>query len=163
MPFFLCAAFAALLLDQGSKMLVRARLPVGARLEVLPGWMHFEHVQNQGAAWGVLSGQKWLLVVFTLAVIAVIGASAREVAARGKLAAFAFGLILGGALGNLLDRIAFSHVTDFFDLDTPWRALQTFPVFNVADSALTVGVLLMLLSLALARPQTRRALHTSHS
>jgi signal peptidase II len=79
-------------------------------------------------------------------VVGLIVSSAREVASRSRVAALGFGLILGGALGNLIDRILFSHVTDFFDFDTPIRAVQTFPVFNVADCALTVGVVLMLLS-----------------
>ena len=153
MTLFLLAALSSLAADQLSKIWIRAQLPEGARLEMVPNWIHLEHVSNFGAAWGVLSGRKWLLVAFTALVIAVIGASAREVASRGKLAATGFGMILGGALGNLVDRIVLGHVTDFFDLDTPFRALQTFPVFNVADSALTVGVVLMLLSFVLTRPR----------
>ena len=144
--FALTAAFA-LFVDQLSKIWIRGALPNGARLPLLPGWIHLEHVQNHGAAWGVLSGRKWLLIAFTVAVTLMVLGSAREVASRGKVASLGFGLILGGALGNLIDRAAFGYVTDFFDLDTPVRWLQTFPVFNVADSALTCGVILMLLSL----------------
>ena len=151
MPLFFLAAAIALLLDQLSKILVRARLPEGASSDFIPGWIHFEHVHNHGAAWGVLSGQKWLLIGFTLAVMVLVALSAREVVARGKVAATGFGLILGGALGNLVDRVAFGYVTDFLDLDTPVAYLQTFPVFNIADSALTVGVVLMLLSLVFAK------------
>ena len=159
MPLFFFAAVLSLVADQLSKIWIRARLPQGDTLDFWPGVMHLEHVQNRGAAWGVLSGQKWLLILFTLLVIGVIMRSAREVAARGALAALGFGLILGGAVGNLFDRIVFGHVTDFFDLDTPIRALQTFPVFNVADSALSVGVVLMLLSLFGSRPQSQTANH----
>lgn len=151
MPLFLLAAFVALLLDQLSKIYVRARFPEGASADLVPGWIHLEHVHNHGAAWGVLSGQKWLLIAFTLVVMTLVGMSAREVVARGRVAAVGFGLILGGALGNLVDRVALGYVTDFFDLDTPVEWLRTFPVFNVADSALTVGVILMLLSLARSR------------
>jgi signal peptidase II len=147
MPLFFLAAVIALLLDQGSKIYIRSRLSEGASSDLIPGWIHLEHVHNYGAAWGVLSGQKWLLIGFTLAVMVLVAMSAREVVARGKMAALGFGLILGGALGNLVDRVAFGYVTDFFDLDTPVEWLRTFPVFNVADSALTVGVVLMLLSL----------------
>lgn len=153
MPLFFFAAVLSLAADQFSKIWIRSRLPEGETLSFVPGLMHLEHVQNHGAAWGVLSGQKWLLILFTLVVIGVIVRSARDVATRGALAALGFGLILGGAAGNLIDRIVFGHVTDFFDLDTSFRALQTFPVFNVADSALSVGVVLMLLSLLLTRPQ----------
>ncbi len=152
MPLFFLAAILSFALDQLSKIGVRRALSVGETRDLWPGVIHLEHVQNHGAAWGVLSGQKWLLVAFTLLVIGVIVHSAREVTSRGALAALGFGLILGGACGNLFDRIWFGHVTDFFDLDTPIRAVRTFPVFNVADSALTVGVILMLLSLFLTRP-----------
>ena len=152
MRLFALAAVAAFALDQITKIWVRRALEVGESRPFLPDWMHLEHVQNHGAAWSILSGQKWLLIGFTLLIVGVILHSAREVAARGALAAAGFGLILGGAVGNLFDRIAFGHVTDFFDLDTPFSVLQTFPVFNIADSALTVGVVLMLLSLFLTRP-----------
>ncbi len=152
MPLFFLAAFFALALDQLSKIWIRRTLPLAETRDLWPGVIHLEHVQNQGAAWGVLSGQKWLLIVFTLLVVGIIVRSAREVASRGALAALGFGLILGGAFGNLLDRILFGHVTDFFDLDTAFPVVQTFPVFNVADSALTIGVILMLLSLFLTRP-----------
>ena len=147
LSWFIGAALMALGLDQLSKFWVRANMNEGAQLPLIPGWIHLEHVHNHGAAWGVLAGQKWLLIAFTVAVTALVLSSAREVSRRGKLAAIGFGWILGGALGNLLDRAAYGYVTDFFDLDTPLAWLQTFPVFNVADSALTGGVILMLITL----------------
>lgn len=156
MRLFALSAVAAFTLDQASKIWIRASLPIGEARELWPGWLHLEHVQNRGAAWGVLSGQKWLLILFTLLIVGLILRSAREVAARGALAAMGFGLILGGAVGNLFDRILLGHVTDFFDLDTPIAALQTFPVFNIADSALSVGVILMLASLLFSRPVARK-------
>jgi signal peptidase II len=160
MPLFFLVAVLSLIADQVSKILIRGRLGEGEQLDLLPGVIHLEHVRNFGAAWGVMSGQKWLLIGFTGLVIVMIVASAREVVRRGKLAAVGFGLILGGALGNLIDRILYGHVTDFFDLDTPVQALRTFPVFNIADSALTVGVILLMISLFFTRgeltPQTEK-------
>jgi len=152
MPLFFLAAIFSFTLDQLLKIWVRRTLAVGESRDLWPGVMHLEHVQNHGAAWGVLSGQKWLLIAFTLLVVGIIVRSAREVASRDKMTALGFGLILGGACGNLFDRLVFGHVTDFFDLDTPFRTVRGFPVFNLADSALTVGVVLMLLSLFLTRP-----------
>lgn len=152
MRLFSFVAALAFALDQISKIWIRHALPVADTRELWPGIIHLEHVQNYGAAWGVLSGQKWLLIAFTLLVVGLILHSAREVVARGTVATLGFGLILGGAVGNLFDRIVFGHVTDFFDLDTSLAALQTFPVFNVADSALSVGVVLMLASLFFSRP-----------
>lgn len=147
MGWFAGAAITALVLDQLSKIWIRANLPENDALPLVPGWIHLQHIKNYGAAWGVLSGQKWLLIAFTIAVTALVVSSAREVSRRGKIAAVGFGWILGGALGNLIDRVRFGYVTDFFDLDTPITWLQTFPVFNVADSALTGGVILMLITL----------------
>ncbi|RYG66031.1 signal peptidase II [bacterium] len=163
MPLFLLAAVLSFAADQISKILIRSRLAEGEQLPFLPGFMHLEHVRNFGAAWGMMSGQKWLLVGFTGFVIAMILGSAREVARRGKLAAVGFGLIFGGAVGNLIDRILFGHVTDFFDLDTSISVLRTFPVFNVADSALTVGVIAMLLSLFFTRDEPKPETENPHS
>ena len=103
MGWFAGAAITALAIDQISKMVVRASLGVGSKWPLIPGWIHAEHIQNHGAAWGVLAGQKWLLIAFTIAVTALVVSSAREVSRRGKLAAIGFGWILGGALGNLFD------------------------------------------------------------
>lgn len=146
MRFLLGAAGVALVLDVASKIWVRTHLPLGGRLPLVPDWIHLQHVQNHGAAWSVLAGHTTFLVLFTLAVIALLLFSAREIARQGALAATAFGLILGGALGNFLDRATQGFVTDFFDLDTPIKWLQTFPVFNVADSALSVGVVLIIVA-----------------
>lgn len=142
--FFWLAAILVVPLDQIAKMWIRSTLPLGAELPVWPGWLHFTHALNHGAAWGVLSGRRWLLIIVTIAVIGFIAALAREVWARGRVAAAALGLILGGALGNMIDRIGRGAVTDFIDLDTPLRFLQTFPIFNIADAALTVGVALLI-------------------
>ncbi len=146
MRFLLGAAGVALLLDMASKAWVRAHLALGETREVLPGWLHLQHVQNRGAAWSVLAGHTTFLILFTLGVIALLVLSAREIARQGAPSAAAFGLILGGAVGNFLDRARQGFVTDFFHFDTPLPWLQTFPVFNVADSALTVGVVLLILS-----------------
>ncbi len=147
MRFLLGAATLTLLLDWASKAWVRAHIPFGGSLGLWPGWIHLQHVQNHGAAWSVLAGQRAFLVGLTLVVILILAYSSREIARQGALPATAFGLILGGALGNFIDRATQGFVTDFFDLDTSLPWLQTFPVFNVADSALTVGVVLLLASM----------------
>lgn len=144
MPLFLLAALLALGADQLSKILVRNALELGQQQDLIPGWIHLEHVHNYGAAWGAFAGQKWLLLGFTGVVVVGMLFSAREVVKKGRATALGFGLILGGALGNLLDRVLQGYVTDFLDLDTPLGILQTFPVFNIADSCLTVGVILLI-------------------
>lgn len=163
MPLFLAATFLALILDQISKMWIRARLPEDGGRDLLPGWIHLQHIHNHGAAWGVFAGQKVFLIIFTVVVVGFVLLSAREVARRGPLPAIGFGFILGGALGNLWDRLTYGYVTDFFDLDTPWHVLKTFPVFNVADSALTVGVVLMMISLVFQREEAAPVASPHHA
>lgn len=151
MRLFSLAALLALALDQLSKLLVRQNLAHLESVTAIPGWLDFTHVHNYGAAWGVFAGQRVLLIVFTVFVVGFMLFTAREVARKSRLSAVGFGLILGGAVGNLIDRIWQGYVTDFFDLETPVAWLQTFPVFNIADSALSVGVVSMMLSLILEK------------
>jgi signal peptidase II len=138
-------ALAVVVLDQAAKAWVRTNIPVGGELTVWPGVVHLSHVLNRGAAWNMLAGQRWFLVAITVIVIGGIVTSSRHLVARGVLCVWAIGLLLGGAVGNLFDRIAHGAVTDMIDMDTSWRVLRDFPVFNLADSALTLGVVLLLL------------------
>ena len=146
MPLLLLSALAVFALDLASKIWVRGHVLPGARLELIPGVVHLQYVTNPGAAWGVLQGQRVFLVVFSCVMVGAVLAWARQAVAMGKLGTVGLGFILGGAAGNLLDRILSGVVTDFIDVDTSVEVLRTFPVFNVADSALTVGVILMLLA-----------------
>lgn len=148
---FLALAMVVLWLDQAAKYWVRSSLPLNGGWEILPGWVHLSHTQNHGAAWGMLSGQRVLLIAVTIIVSVVVTLLAREAASRSLLPLTGFGLILGGALGNLADRVLGGAVTDFIDLDTTIELINTFPVFNVADAALTVGVILVLLDTLITR------------
>ncbi len=144
-------AFAAVIIDQCSKLFVRRRLEFGEPHAVIDGWLYFTHAQNFGAAWSVLSGQRIVLILITLAVIGVLLGAAKELAANGFAARIGLGLVLGGAVGNLVDRLLLGHVTDFIDMGSPWHWLATFPIFNIADSCLTVGAVLLALSFLLVK------------
>jgi signal peptidase II len=148
---FLVVAVVVVLLDQLCKLWIRSTLAPGDTIDVLPGWVHLSHSHNTGAAWGMFSGQRWFLILVSVAVSVFIVQLARDFATRGVLALSALGLIFGGAIGNLVDRIAFGHVTDMIDVDTSLEFLRTFPVFNIADSALTIGVILLILEFLLHR------------
>lgn len=130
MPWALSAGI--LLLDQATKLLVVRAFAPGQSLPLLPV-LHLTYVQNTGAAFGLLKGRQFLFILLSLAVSAwVVG---RFLAPRAPHPALRIGyaLILGGALGNLIDRIRLGYVIDFLDL-------RVWPVFNVADSAITLGV-----------------------
>lgn len=151
-PLFTGLAAAVVLFDQLLKSWIRTNIALGGKLDLLPGWVHLSHTLNAGAAWGMLSGQRWLLILVSVVVSGFIILLTREMAVRGKCAVAALGLVLGGAIGNLIDRIASGVVTDMIDLDTPIEYLRTFPVFNIADSALTVGVILLIIVCMINKP-----------
>jgi len=142
--FFALVALAVIVVDQLSKAWIRSWLPLHTRHEIVPGWLHFSHILNHGAAWGMLSGQRWFLVAVTLFVMFIVSQMARELAPHSKSARLGLGLILGGAIGNLIDRICAGAVTDFIDMQTSIEWIRIFPIFNIADSALTVGVAILL-------------------
>jgi signal peptidase II len=126
----------ALLLDQLSKVLILHFFDAGESLPVFPGIFHLTYVQNTGAAFGLLKGQQALFMIFSCAVIIWMIGSLKRSARQGSLD-WASALILAGALGNLIDRARMRFVIDFIDL-------RVWPVFNVADSALTIGVAVLL-------------------
>ncbi len=118
---------------------------------VIPGVLKFTFVQNQGVSFGLFGGgeARWLLSVFSVAVAAGLAWWATQ--ADRRLLITAIGLVIGGALGNAIDRIRFGWVIDFIDFSStglfPW-------VFNVADSAITVGVILLILDSVLSERKT---------
>jgi len=126
-------------LDQWTKAWVRATLPEGASLEPvswLASFVRFTHVHNTGVAFGMLQNKGNLFVYVTLAVVLIIVFYYRRMATQHWMLCTALGLQLGGSIGNLIDRIARGYVTDFVNV-------SFFAVFNIADSALVVGALLL--------------------
>ena len=144
----LAVAALAFGLDRISKLVINRSLPEGESRPIIPGILHLTHVENPGAAFGLLPGQAGLLALFALvAVIGIVGAARRW---RSPLAHTGLGLLLGGATGNLVDRARVGTVTDFIDL-------RVWPVFNVADIAIVVGSGLLALFLLRASPEGEAA------
>lgn len=140
---FYAIALGVALLDQAVKALVVRTLPEGnaGSIPLWPGVFHLTHVHNRGAAFSILEGRLTVIVLAGILIAGAIVATERRAAGRlGLGLGIALALPLGGALGNLIDRLRLGYVTDFLD----FRAIN-FPVFNVADSAITVGILLLLL------------------
>ncbi len=135
--------------DQITKAMVRAMLPLHASVNVVPGMLDFTHVRNAGAAFGILNTADFPFKTVVIAVIATaalvgVGLYAASLAHHQLVARVGLALILGGAAGNLLDRITAGSVVDF--VDVYWRSYH-FWAFNVADSAITVGVAIMMLDM----------------
>jgi signal peptidase II len=141
------AALAVLCLDQLTKVLALQRLAPGMPVDVVDGVFSLTLVMNPGLAFGMLGSMptawRWLVAVLSmgaLTVLTVLGA--RLLPTGGWLTRLALGAIFGGAVGNLIDRGRFGGVVDF--LDVHWRGYH-WPAFNVADSAISVGVALLAL------------------
>ena len=129
----MAAAVAAA--DQGAKFLVQAYLPEHGTLGIWPPYLSLTHVQNPGGAFGILAGRGPMIVLLSLLVIFAIVLFSRRITSAGYT--WDAGLILGGTVGNLIDRLRLGRVVDFIDF-------SFWPAFNIADIALTAGVLLML-------------------
>jgi signal peptidase II len=138
-----------LAVDQWTKFSVQERLPLHHTIPVVKGFFNLTHVRNPGGAFGVLGGIKGgvgsaLFVLVSLIAVGIILVLFHKTKENKEIVYFAFSLVLSGAVGNLIDRIRYGEVIDFFDLH-----ISSFhwPAFNIADSAITVGIGLILVEI----------------
>ncbi len=144
---YLAVALCVILLDRATKGAVSEHLAPRGSLEVVPGLLDLTYVRNPGGVFGLFRDvdedlRSLLFTAVPLLAIVLIVAYARRVRAEQRLSQTALFLILGGAVGNLTDRFRFGYVIDF--LDVHWRGYH-WPAFNVADSAICVGVGMLML------------------
>jgi signal peptidase II len=140
---------AIVLFDQLTKALVRAMVPLGSSLEVVTGLVNITHVRNTGAAFGFLNAADFPFKTVAIGIVALgaivwVGVYAAGLPRQHWVARLGLAFIMGGAAGNLLDRVTVGSVVDF--VDVYWRTYH-FWAFNVADSAITVGVVIMILDM----------------
>ena len=157
LKIFLGLFVVTLLLDQATKSLVVASIAYGGQVEVIKGFFYLTHVGNPGAAFSFLADQPaWFRQPFfigaTSVAVFIIISFYRKLAPHEKLSAFALGAILGGAVGNLLDRLFYGAVVDFLHIRL-WTG-HSWPDFNVADSSIVVGVALLVLELFAAEGES---------
>ncbi len=154
LSFMLIAAL--LVIDQVSKALIAGNIGLNSSVEVIPNFFHLVHVRNKGAIFGFFSqsANTWLFILLTLASFAALGLVVFyffKTPPREKFLTLALSLILAGALGNLVDRILRGSVIDFLDFSVRgWH----WPSFNVADSCITVGALLLVFLFLFKRSST---------
>lgn len=151
---FLLLALAVLVLDQWTKRWVEVRLPRHFTMEIVPGFLNLTHVRNTGVAFGLFAEHgstagPWLLALLGVVALVVVGLYFVRTSGHDRLLLTALALVLGGAVGNLVDRVASGAVTDFIDV---YVGVHHWPSFNVADSAISIGIVLMALD-ALRGPQ----------
>ena len=132
-------AIAVFALDRITKTLVEASLPVGGSIDAVGEWVRISHVTNSGAAFGLLPERTTLLSILSVVAVLAIVFYYRRLAADSQLIAVTLGMQLGGAVGNLVDRIGQGYVVDFVDVGVPGGV--RFWSFNVADSSIVVGII----------------------
>ncbi len=136
----LSIAGVVLLLDRLSKVWVRRHFDLGESRRIT-SWFFLTYVQNTGTAFGMFQGNNKALLLLAFLILGVLLYSARGLAERGGfIGAFGIALVLGGAIGNVMDRIHFGQVIDFLDF-------RVWPIFNIADSAISVGTLGIMIGL----------------
>jgi signal peptidase II len=147
---FWIAAIVVVSLDQYTKHVVTTTFAPGESRIVAPHVLWLTYVQNHSGAFGLFGTRSWLLIAMALFVLGIFWVSFRDSAARSRLVRVAFGAIVGGAVGNIVDRVRLQYVVDFIDL-------RWWPVFNVADSCITIGVCLLVLSTLVRERSLARA------
>jgi signal peptidase II len=156
LKIFCLIAPLVVFLDQLSKYLVSTKLAPYGSVTIIENFFYLSHVRNSGGAFGVLS---WVnpnfFVIISGIAIGVVFIFFISLDRAQRLAAVALSLILGGALGNIVDRIRLGQVVDFIDIH--WHSLK-WPAFNLADSAITIGVLLLIIELLGSETEKRRRL-----
>ena len=147
-------SFIVIILDQWSKLSVTATMQLYESIQIMP-YFNLTYVRNEGAAFSFLSEaggwQRWLFAGLASAISIMITVWIVRLKKQELLLAVALSLVLGGAIGNLIDRVAYGYVIDFLDV---YYQNKHWPAFNVADSAICVGVFLMLLeNFGIGRPE----------
>lgn len=146
---FLWLSAIVILLDQFVKIIVKLTLPLFQSKSVIGDLVLLTHVQNTGAAFSLSLGNQQINRIFFIVMTVVAVAFVVYLIYRSttKLQQIGLSLIIGGAIGNLIDRILFGYVTDFLDVDFPDFIMHRWPVFNVADSSIVIAMGLLILDM----------------
>ncbi len=140
--YYYLLALVIIALDQITKAIIVNKMELGESIQVIENFLYITSHRNPGAAWGILAGKMWFFYIVTVVVIVALVFYIQKMAKTHMLVGVALALMLGGAIGNFIDRILHQEVVDFIDT---YIFGYNFPIFNVADSALTVGVALLII------------------
>jgi len=148
-------ALFVIALDQWSKWLIVKNMAVGERIMIWDPWFAVLSHRNRGAAWGMLEGQMWLFTIITIAVVVAIIYFFHKEAKHKPLLQVGLMLLLGGAIGNFIDRLWRGEVVDFASVLIPGINYY-FPIFNIADAALTFAVIILFIGMFIEERKTRK-------
>lgn len=144
-----------ILFDQLTKWLVVKNMELGERIEIIDPYFTLLSHRNRGAAWGMLEGQMWLFYIVTAIVAVGIIYYFHKEAKDHPLFGISLMLLLGGAIGNFIDRLLSGEVVDFISVLIPVINYD-FPIFNIADAALTIGVVLLIIHIFLDEKKNKK-------
>ncbi|RYG74097.1 lipoprotein signal peptidase [Lentibacillus lipolyticus] len=153
MYIYYILALVVITIDQLTKWIVVQTMAIGEQITLIEDFFYLTSHRNSGAAWGILQGQMAFFYIITVIVIIGIIYYMQKYATESKLLAVALSLILGGAIGNFIDRLFRKEVVDFFDFIIFG---YDYPIFNIADAALVVGVMLVIVTTILDERKEKR-------
>ncbi|AHA07145.1 lipoprotein signal peptidase [Bacillus toyonensis] len=151
MIYYVIALFV-IAIDQISKWLIVKNMELGMSIPIIDNVLYITSHRNRGAAWGILENKMWFFYIITVVFVVFIVMYMKKYAQTDKLLGISLGLILGGAIGNFIDRVFRQEVVDFIHV---YIFSYNYPVFNVADSALCIGVVLIIIQTLLEGKKTK--------
>jgi len=151
MIYYVIALFV-IAIDQISKWLIVKNMELGMSIPIIDNVLYITSHRNRGAAWGILENKMWFFYIITVVFVVFIVMYMKKYAKTDKLLGISLGLILGGAIGNFIDRVFRQEVVDFIHV---YIFSYNYPVFNVADSALCIGVVLIIIQTLLEGKKTK--------
>lgn len=141
MIYYVIALFV-IAIDQISKWLIVKNMELGTSIPIIDNVLYITSHRNRGAAWGILENKMWFFYIITVVFVVFIVFYMKKYAKTDKLLGISLGLILDGAIGNFIDRVFRQEVVDFIHV---YIFSYNYPVFNIADSALCIGVVLIII------------------
>lgn len=154
--FYYMIALLVIAIDQFTKWLVLKYMELGESITIIEDLLYLTSHRNRGAAWGILQGQMWFFYIITVVVIIGIIFYLKKGADEGLLFKWSLALMLGGAIGNFIDRIFRKEVVDFIHT-FPFG--YNFPIFNIADSSLVIGVALLIIHMLLEEKKEKEKMN----
>lgn len=148
--FYYLISLLILIIDQWSKWAIVKYMDLYESIPIIEGWLHITSTRNRGAAFSILQNQRWFFITLTVIVSLFIIYYIYRIYKTEKWYALAFSLILGGAIGNLIDRILTGEVVDFIDV-----RIINFAIFNLADSAIVIGTGLILIGMLFSKEENK--------
>ena len=156
MLFYYVIAVFMITFDQVTKWLVVKNMELGERITIIEDFLYLTSHRNRGAAWGILEGQMWFFYIITVIVIIGIIIYMQKSKGEGVLFKLALSLMLGGAIGNFIDRVLHQEVVDFIHT---YPFGYNFPIFNIADSSLVIGVGLLIIHMFQEEKKEKRKIN----